>query len=178
MVRRLLVLVACGASFFGRAQQLKVEFDKNTDFSHYKTFSFGDGQITTHKDLRQVPDATVHKWIRESITFELKNKGLTRVDSAGDLVISYLTGTEKGTHSGKIGPLGMTPGSEDRSFSNDYQHGSLIIDINNARNNLLLWRISATSESNLSESERAIEEVVQRGFKKLTLKPKKSGKKT
>jgi Domain of unknown function (DUF4136) len=161
-----------------RAQQMKVEFDKATDFSRYRTFTLGEGQILTPKDQRRIPDASIHGWVRGAIADELAKKGLKKVDSAGDLVVSYLTGTEKRSDTGNVGPLGMTPGSNaSPAYIRDYQQGSLVIDLNDAHNKALVWRINATTDVNLPESEGAIDQIVEQGFKKFSLKPKKIKKK-
>jgi Domain of unknown function (DUF4136) len=138
------------------AQQIKIESDKTADLSKYKTFRFGEGQIVTPKDERVTPDAMVHKWIQGAMTEELNNKGLTKSDSA-DLIISYLIGSEKRTDAGSVGPLGMTPGSN--------QH--------DAHTNKLVWRVKAVTNANQPDGEKMIDEIIEKGFKKFGQKGKK-----
>jgi hypothetical protein len=176
MIKRFLILPVLVGSFFVRAQQIKIEFDKKTDLSHYKTFRFGDGQIITPKDERVIPDATIHAWVKNAVTEELTEKGLVRVDTTADIIISYLTGTAQRMNSGNVGPLGMTPGTSDRTYMIDYQQGSLVIDLNDTRTNTLIWRVNATTNTNLPEAKQNIIQIVERGFKKFSLKPKKPKK--
>ena len=154
------------------AQQIKVEFDKGRDFSRYRTFRFGEGQITTPRDQRTLPDSTIHRWIKSAILEELTEKGLKPSDSA-DIVVSYLTGVEQRSDMGSVGPLGMTPGSTSQTYLRDYQQGNLVIDLNDSHNNQLIWRVSAVTQSGQGEGDKIIDEVVEKGFRKLSLKPKK-----
>lgn len=154
------------------AQEIKVEFDKNRDFSQYKTFSFGDAEVITPKDQKKVSDEEVKKWIVKAVTTELALKGLQQVDSSADLVVSFVVGTLARSDMGNVGPMGMTPGSTERTFIRDYQQGSLIIDLNDNKN-FLVWRIHSTTNMSSGEGEKLIGQIVQRGFKQFG----KSGKK-
>ncbi len=147
------------------SQELKVDFDKNRDFSQYKTYRFGEGEIITPKDQQQASEADIGKWIRKAISRELELRGLVRVDSAADLIISFVAGSLSRSSMGDVGPMGMTPGSQDRTYIRDYRQGSLIIDLN-SKSNLLVWRISATSDMSASGGERMIDQIVEKGFHK------------
>jgi hypothetical protein len=178
MVKQLFFVSALLASFSGRAQEFKVEFDKNTDFSNYKTFTFGDGQIITPRDLRQIPDSLIHHWVRKAVTINLTSKGLTKVDGPADLVVSYLTGMDKHSDAGNVGPLGLTPGANpSQTYMRDYQEITLVVDVNDAKKNALLWRINARTSTSASEGERFIDQNVERGFRKFSLRAKKTKKK-
>jgi hypothetical protein len=170
----LLCLFVLGISL--SAQDIKVEYDKSHDFTKYKTFAFGQGEIVTPKDQRVVKDATMHAWVKNAITEELTEKGFTQVDSLGDLVVSYAIGSLPRTDMEQLGPLGQTPGSTNQTWSRDYKQNSLIIDLNN-RQNYLVWRINGTTNASGTTAQPMISEVVSEGFKKLSLKPKKSKKK-
>ena len=158
------------------AQNLKVEYDKNHDFSKYKTFQFGETEIITPKDQRVIPDATLHKYVKGSIAEELKEKGLQQLDSLADLEVSYVVGSLEKTDTEQLGPLGMTPGSTSQTWSRDYFQSSLIIDLNE-RGGKRIWRVNSTTSSTSTEAARVINQVVAEGFKKFSLKPKKEKKK-
>ncbi len=158
------------------AQEIKVEYDKDRDFSKYKTFSFGEGEIITPKDQKLVSDATVHKWIKTAIGRELEMKGLQQVDSAADLVVSYAAGTLARSDAGNVGPLGMTPGSTDRTYIRDYQQGSLVIDLND-KSNMLVLRINSTTNMIGDDGERMVDQIVEKGFRKFGRPVKKKKKK-
>jgi hypothetical protein len=153
-------------------QEINIEYDKKHDFSKYKTFSFGESQVVTPPDQKQISDVTLDKWIKSGVTRELEFKGLKRVDSLADLVITYAIGTMARSDAQAIGPLGMTPGSNDRTWSRNYKQTSLIIDLND-RKNFLVWRINSVADVIGADAERTIDMIVVRGFKKFG----KSGKK-
>lgn len=147
------------------AQGIKIEYDKKHDFTQYKTFSFGESQVTTPPDQKVVSDAALDKWIKNGVTRELEHKGLKRVDSAADLIVTYAIGTMARTDMEPIGPLGQTPGSTATSWSRDYKQTSLIIDMND-RTNFLVWRINSVADITSTVAETTIDMIVEKGFKK------------
>lgn len=159
------------------SQDIQVEYDKNRDLTKYKTFRFGEGEIITPKDKRVVKDATLHKWVQDALKEELTEKGLVYTDSAkADLVASYIIGALERSDMQNLGPMGGTPGSTDQTWSRNFQQSSLIIDLND-RSNLLIWRISGVTSTTTPDAGNMIKEVVAKGFKKFSLKPKKEKKK-
>jgi len=152
-------------SFCASAQEIKIEYDKKHDFSKYKTFTFGESQVVTPPDQKQVSDATVDKWVKAGVTRELEFKGLKRVDSLADLIVTYVIGTMTRSDAQAIGPLGMTPGSDDRTWSRDYKQTSFIIDLND-RSKYLVWRVNAVADVIGTDAERTIDMVIVKGFKK------------
>lgn len=174
---RLLVLIAI---LFGAtsawSQEMKVEYDKDRDYTLYKTFRFGEGELVTPKDQRQVSAQQVDKWVKDAMTNELELKGLKRTDSVADLVISYVVGTLSRSDAGDVGPLGLTPGSMERTYMKDYRQGNIVIDLNDRRN-IKVWRVNATMEMSSSNAEKMINQVVQKGFKKFPKSKEKVKKK-
>lgn len=158
------------------AQDINVEYDKNRDLSRYKTFTIGSGEVITPKDRRTVNEASLHKWVKEAIAEELKEKGMVQVDSAGDLLATYLIGTQQRSDFSQLGPLGVAPDNSSQTWSRDYTMGSMIIDLNDRSNNLI-WRVNATTGAAAMDIHVLIEQVVSAGFKKFSLKPKKVKKK-
>lgn len=161
---------------FLAAQDINVEYDKNRDLSRYKTFTIGSGEVITPKDRRTVNEASLHKWVKEAIAEELKEKGMVQVDSAGDLLATYLIGTQQRSDFSQLGPLGVAPDNSSQTWSRDYTMGNMIIDLNDRSNNLI-WRVNATTGAAAMDIHVLIEQVVSAGFKKFSLKPKKVKKK-
>jgi hypothetical protein len=160
-----------------RAQEIKVEYDKNRDFTKYKTFVFGESEITTPKDERVFDEKVLHGWVRNSVTKELEEKGLKKSDSTGDLVVSYIVGAIDLSETGDLGPFGGTPGIEtNRHYANSYRQGNLVIDLND-KSDFLIWRVNAQAVNMSPQAESYINEIVAKGFKKFSIKPKKSKKK-
>ena len=163
---------------FAGAQDFKVEFDKNQDLTHYKTFSFGDGGILTQKDHRVVPDSMLHLWIKAAVTEALVGKGLKYRKDSSDLVVSYISESHEVQNSGRRGPLALSPGeSPNSTYELHYRIASLVVDLNDARGNKLVWRINATFQGANPDSERYIDEIVGRGFRKFSIHPRRQKKK-
>ncbi len=158
------------------SQEMKVEYDKDRDYTQYKTFRFGEGELVTPKDQRQMSAEQVDKWVKDAMTQEFELKGLKRVDSVADLVISYVLGTLARSDAGDVGPLGLTPGSMDRTYMKDYRQGNIVIDLNDRRD-IKVWRVNATMEMSSDNGEKMINQVVQRGFKKFPKSKEKAKKK-
>lgn len=148
-----------------RGQEIKVEYSKKTDFSKYKTFCFGEGLVVAQSTLRQVSDVTFSNWIINGVVKEFEKKNMTQVDSLGDVEITYALIRTAQLDVETTGPLGMTPGSNDRTWSRNFTESTLIIDVND-RSNLLIWRVKANFDVSGPNSESTIDAIVGRGFKK------------
>lgn len=173
LLNLLLILI----SFSAFSQEIKAEYDKNHDLTKYKTFSFGEGEILTPKDQRKVSDAMVHGWIKSAIIREMELKGLKNVEADGDLVVSYAIGTLSRSTTQSTGPAVIAPGMDptnQRMY--DFQQTSLVIDLNN-KQNFLVWRVNSTSNMSPTDSGAMIDQIVEKGFRKYSTKPKKEKKK-
>ncbi len=178
MIQRLLLVPVWMLSFFCSAQDIKVDHDPGMDLTNYKTFKFGEGEIITPKDQRQVPDSILHQWVRVAVVEELAKKGLIQTDTAADLVVSYITGSQMRSDAGKYGPLGLTPGANpSQTYQRDFRQGNLVVDLNDPRSNKLVWRVNATMNTNNPDLEGIISQIVVKGFKKFSIKPKREKRK-
>jgi Domain of unknown function (DUF4136) len=100
-----LALLLCGAAE-GFAQDVRYNFDKDTDFSKFKTYKW-----VTIKDSDHLNELT-EKQITAALDAELAKKGLTKTDADNaDLYIGYQTavGSEKQFNSYSSG-WGTGPG--------------------------------------------------------------------
>lgn len=175
-MRHLLIFILFVQWSLTQGQDVMVEYDKNRDLTKYKTFALGEGEIITPKDQREMVDTKLHEWVRTAIVTELTEKGLTHVDSLGDLTISYIIGSLERTDVQDLGPMGTSPSSTDRTWSRDYRQGSFVIDLND-RNNFLVWRVNAQTSNGTPSTVAAIDAIVEKGFRKFSIKPKKEKKK-
>lgn len=176
-MKNLLLTLFILISFSAIGQEIKAEFDKNHDLTKYKTFSFGEGEILTPKDQRKVSDATLHRWIKSAIVRELELKGLKNVEADADLVVSYAIGTLSRSTTQSTGPAVIAPGMDatnQRIY--DFQQTSLVIDLNN-KQNYLVWRVNSTTNMSATDGSATIDQVVEKGFRKYSMKPKKEKKK-
>jgi len=155
-----------------QAQDVKVEYDKTKDYSGYKTFRFGESEIVTPKERKQISDKALDKIIKDAIAKELTEKGLIQNDSTGQLVITYLAGTFEHSEIQRLGPLGQTPGSSATTWANNYSQGELVIDINDSKNNMRIWRINSQTNTTTPEAAQYIDQIVDKGLKKFGVKPK------
>lgn len=145
----LLLMVASNAV----GQDVKYNFDKNTDFSKFKTYKW-----VSLKDAATV-DALLDKQIKEAVDAQLATKGLSKVDGDADLFIDYQSAitTEKqfttynnnlgnwgpapgwGPRGGWYGAAGMGGGVTTGNTSTIYI-GQLALDMNDTANHDLVWR--------------------------------------
>jgi hypothetical protein len=135
------------------AQDVRYDFDKDKDFSKYKTYKW-----VPIKDADQ-PDELAAKQITAAIDAELAKKGLTKTDlDSADLYIGYQTavGTEKqftsyntgwgygpGWGRGWYGYGGMATTTTYGSTSTVYI-GQLDLSMYDAAQKQLVWRGTAT----------------------------------
>lgn len=149
----LLLMVASTAL----GQDVKYNFDKNTDFSKFKTYKW-----VSLKDAAPV-NSLLDKQIKEAVDAQLTTKGLSKVDGDdADLFIDYqaATTTEKqfttfNNNFGNWGPgpgwgrggwygpapmgAGMGGGITTGNTSTIYI-GQLALDMNDTANHDLVWR--------------------------------------
>jgi hypothetical protein len=139
-----LLFLAAGTAV---AQDVRYNFDKDTDFSRFKTYRW-----VPMKDAPKVDDL-LDKQIKDTIDAELAKKGLTKTDAdTADLYIGYQAGvgTEKqftsyntgwgygpGWYRGGWygGGGGMTTGQTSTIYV-----GQLALDMNDSKNHDLVWR--------------------------------------
>jgi len=136
-----------GSSTFG--QDVRYNFDKNTDFSKYKTYKW-----VPLKDAAQVNDL-VDKQIKDSLDAQLAQKGLTKVDGDNaDLFIGYQAGVGqekqftsyssdwgygggwyRGGWYGGAGGMSTTSGQTSTIYV-----GQLAVDMYDSASHTLVWR--------------------------------------
>jgi len=139
----LFLLAACSAV----GQDVRYNFDKDTDFAKFKTYKW-----VVLKDAPAV-DNLRDKQIKETVDAELATKGLTKTDAdAADLYIGYQAGigsekqftsynTDWGYGPGWYrggwygGGGGMTTGQTSTIYT-----GQLSVDFYDSKNHDLVWR--------------------------------------
>jgi hypothetical protein len=131
----------------GAAQDVRYNFDKDTDFTRFKTYRW-----VQLKDAAKL-DPLREKSIKESIDAKLAQKGLTRTDAdTADMLVGYQAGvgTEKQFTSystgwgygggwyrgGWYGPTGVTTSGQTSTIYT----GQLALDMYDSKNHDLIWR--------------------------------------
>jgi Domain of unknown function (DUF4136) len=135
------------SAFNATAQDVRYNFDKDTDFSRFHTYRWVE-----LKDAAKV-DPLRDKDIRESIDSQLAEKGLSKTDAdTADLLVGYqaAVGTEKQFTSystgwgygsgwyrgGWYGPAGATTTGQTSTIYT----GQLALDMYDSKNHDLVWR--------------------------------------
>src|SRR3979409_820257 len=180
-----LFLVALGTAF---AQQVKIDFDHQANFSQYKTYSWQE-----IKPANSLWDAR----IKNAVDAQLAAKGWSPVDSGGDVAIVAIKTTQterslqtfydgfgggwgwpriRGGGAGggwrRFGGGGM---GEATTTEQDYKEGTLVVDMYDAKTKQLVWRGSAedTLSNKAANNEKNLDKGVAKMFKKFPPEPAK-----
>ena len=161
IVTSLVVFALTAASL---AQQVKTDYDRDANFSKYKTFSF---------EKIQTEDPLWVDRIKSAVGASLTARGLSQVDSGGDIsvVAVGMTKTQQRLDTfyngfgggwrwgGRFGDATTT--------TETYQVGTLVVDLFDSNTKELLWRGSASGTvSNKSDSNiKNLDKGVQKMFK-------------
>jgi len=136
---------ACSAS----GQDVRYNFDKDADFSKFKTYKWVD-----LKDAAKL-DNLVEKQVRSAVDEQLAQKGLTRVeDDSANLYVGYQAGVGqekeftsystdwgygggwyRGGWYGPMGGMSTTTGQTSTIYK-----GQLAVDMYDSANHSLVWR--------------------------------------
>lgn len=155
LTRKGILLLIGVALMSSCAQTIKVttDYDRSTNFSTYKTFSFY--ALASTLNVNEMNQDRIIK----SIRMEMLKKGFTENNYTPDLVISAITvlkdkkrlsisGNSYG-YGGFYRPYGYwgAPASGYASVqANEYKDGTLIIDIADAQTKKLVWEGTGISE--------------------------------
>jgi hypothetical protein len=165
------ILLAASTAF---AQDVRYNFDKNTDFSKFKTYKW-----VQMKEAAKLDDL-LDKQIREAFDNELTTKGLTKTEAdTADLYVGYQAGvgTEKqftsynsgwgygpGWYSGGWygGGGGMTTGQTSTIYV-----GQLAVDMYDSANHDLVWRGIASKTIDAKAKPEKQQKNLAKAIKKL-----------
>jgi len=151
-VRRLVLAVAAAALIApqARAQQFKMprvdlDFDKQADFSSFKTFSWKDNEVVA-------TDPGMHARIVWYVERQLEKKGLKKAkDGPGDLLVRYYAKKQeglKGTPS--QGQTTLPGGAGQLTTSVDFQkvlEGTLLVELQRSSDGVAVWRAATEYKS-------------------------------
>jgi Domain of unknown function (DUF4136) len=172
----LATLILCSVA---QAQKTSAAFDKNVDFSNFKTFAF---------DKEGARNPYVNALIVEAIERELTTRGLSKVDVDPDLKVVYLAATVPNlqvqnvpfyhvvnpAYSGMVGSATMNMW--------DVTTGTLVIDLLDRKNNRVVFRGTITDvlqrapSADLKADAKIVSKPINKGvakvFKKYPVKSK------
>jgi hypothetical protein len=165
------MLLTAMASF---AQQVKTDFDRDSDFGHYKTYSWE--KVQTQGTL----------WvdrIKEAVNSTLAAKGWTKVDSGGDVAVIAVESTQDqqtlNTFYDGFGGgwrwRGFGGFGDSTTTVDTYEVGTLVIDLFDAGTRKLIWRGSAsdTLSDKSAKNIKTLDKAVQKMFDRFPPSPKK-----
>jgi hypothetical protein len=164
--------------------QVKSDYDKDTDFTKYKTYTFAGWQKDCEKQLTEFDQ----KRITDALKAEFENRGLTLVDKMGDAKVSIYIVLQKETsttaYTDYTGGLGYGPrwgwgagmGSATTTYSqNDYTVGTLVVDMYDEDSKKLVWQgvIQSTVKEKPKQREKSIPKNIRKLMRDFPVNPKK-----
>ena len=164
MQRTILASAICALLFASAslAQQVKTDYDRSANFSQYKTYSW---------EKVQTQDPLWVDRIKEAVNAALTAKGLTPVDSGGDVAIVAIEMTRNQQslntfYNGFGGGWRWGGGFGDETTTvNNYKVGTLVVDLFDAHTKTLLWRgsssdtLSDKSDKNIKNLDKGVQKM-------------------
>lgn len=148
--------------------QVKSDYNKEADFSKYKTYTFAGWQEDSEKQINQLDKDRIQKAIRA----EFDKRGMEFVESDGDAIITLFIVFDQKTsttaytnYNGGMGYGGRWGwgyggmGSSTTTYSeSDYIEGTLVIDMYDSESKDLQWQgiITSTVKDNPKKREKTI----------------------
>lgn len=159
-----MIVMAIAISTISFAQDIKTDYDRNANFSQYKTFSF---------EKIQTKDSLWADRIASAVGGALAGKGLTQVSSGGDICIVAIEMTKEQQTLNTFydnfgGGWGWRWGGgfgESTTTTDTYRVGTLVVDLFDAKSKKLLWRgsesdaLSDKSSKNIKNLDKGVEKL-------------------
>jgi len=144
-----------------RADQKDTDFDPQTNFLKYKTFTFRQGQIEAKSPELNSP--LVRKKIEDSIRSQLMAKGMTEVQNRPDVVVNFRFGAadRRQVESFPAGRWGRRRRIETFRFT----EGTLVVNLMDTDGRDLVWRgIYRDDESNPGKISNKLPDDIKKLF--------------
>jgi len=168
--------------------QVKSDYDKSTNFSKYKTYTFGGWEKDSDKILTNFDK----KRVTEAMANEFNSRGMSHVESGGDAVITLFIVIKQKTSitaytdfNGGMGYYsrrgwgmgygGMGLSATTTYSENDYLEGTFVVDMYDSESKELIWQgiITTIIKEKPSKREKTIPKKVKKLMKKFPIKPMK-----
>lgn len=177
-MKRSLIIATLSLGMMTSSAQIHVDFNKEVNFKQYKTFRFEPGTVIRKLGVRDTDNTFMNQYIDKAVTKDLIAKGLTPSSNHPDLVITYLAGArEKQQVQNYMNGPGFYPYSGFYGFGGwwgpgwnnfwvrNYEEGTIIIDVYDAKKAQLVWRAYAVSSINKFNEEQFVQKQVNKSFK-------------
>jgi hypothetical protein len=165
------ILLTALASF---AQQVRTDFDRDSDFGQYKTYSW---------EKVQTQDPLWVDRIKGAVNSALAAKGWTKVDSGGEVAVIAIESTQDqqtlNTFYDGFGGgwrwRGFGGFGDSTTTVDTYKVGTLVVDLFDAGTKKLIWRGSAsdTLSDKSDKNIKTLDKAVQKMFDRFPPSPKK-----
>jgi hypothetical protein len=154
------IVLLSATALFG--QQVKTDYDRNTDFGQYKTYSW---------EKVQTQDPLWIDRIQEAVNAALAAKGWTQVPSGGNVaIVAIEMARDQQTLDTFYNSFGRgwrwTGGFGDATTTvNTYKVGTLVVDLFDANSKKLIWRgsssdtLSDKSDTNIKNLEKGVQKM-------------------
>jgi hypothetical protein len=158
----LLALIGMALTATGFAQKIKIGYDKTTDFSKYKTY-------TWTKPAMPVTRPFLYENVVGEIDQVLKSKGLQRTDKDGDLTLIAAGGIGFGYNQPPqfaVNAAFWTGDSAPIATEPLVAEGTLILQFIDRADNKMVWRGVATENLDPDQTEKSLTRI-ENGIDKL-----------
>lgn len=153
------------------AQQVKTDYDRSANFSQYKTYSWSSVKTK---------DPLLVDRIKGAVNSALAAKGLTQVDSGGDLTINAMEITENQQtlntfYNGGFGGWRWGGFGDATTTTETYKVGTLVVDLFDTQSKDLVFRGSSTDtlSNNSGKNIKNLNKGVEKIFKHFPPEAKK-----
>lgn len=176
----LVLLLTCLISATAYAQKVSVDYDKQANFSSYKTYSWSEGT--------PAKNPLGHQRIIAGIEAQLAAKGWTKVESDSDVVVIYSAATTTKTQINTFdtgGPWGGYRwgwggyrgygGGSSTTTVQEILIGQLVVDMADVKNKNFIWRGTAsdTLSDQPEKNQKKLDKALAKMFKKFPPTPGK-----
>src|SRR5262245_50110097 len=173
---RALLVVGCAVLISNSAngQKVTTDFDAQTDFSHYRTYTWGEGTPAR--------DPLIAQRIVAGVEAQLAAKGLHKAQGseAVDLVVVYQTATDTQTqintyNTGGWGGWYWGMGGSTQTTVQKIPVGQLIVDLADVQKKRFVWRgrANATISSKPEKMTKTLDKALAKMFENYPPKVKK-----
>jgi hypothetical protein len=164
------ILASVGIAFLSAAvsfaQQVKTDYDRNANFSQYKTYSW---------EKVQTKDPIWVDRIKSAVNASLAAKGLTPVESGGDIAIIAMETTQNqqtlNTFYDGFGGgwrwRGLGGFGDATTTTENYKVGTLVVDLFDAHTKSVIWRgsssdtLSDKSDKNIKNLDKGVQKMFE-----------------
>ncbi|UXX78158.1 DUF4136 domain-containing protein [Reichenbachiella carrageenanivorans] len=165
--------------------QVKSDYDKEADFTQYKSYTFAGWQDDSDKILNDFDK----KRILDALKSEFSDRGMELVEADGDAVITLFVVVNQKTsttaytdfnggmgYRGRWGwGMGAGMATATTTYSeNDYNEGTLVIDMYDASGKQLIWQgvMTSTVQEKPKKREKTIPKKMAKLMKSYPVKKK------